>query len=118
MRFALTPFDTLRHCSHLARETGTVGPDDLAALGLTRGALRDVALMPAEQVARMRSMGALHGVDMRHDLDPRDQAELSLRCARCADNGRCRRDLAAGVSDTARLDYCPNASLYAAVAGG
>lgn len=89
---------------------------EIAALGISRGDLIDVAMMPAEQVQRMRTMGALHGVDVSRDLSPRAQAEVALTCAHCRDAARCHRDLSAHVTDRDALAYCPNAAKYESLA--
>lgn len=109
--------ETVTREMRLRDEISRIGPAELAALGLTRADLSDIAHMPAEQVERMRTMAAVHGADDALRGSPVLQAEVSRTCAQCRANDTCRTALMEGVS-AEDCGFCPNHDTFTDLARG
>lgn len=104
--------DLLRTRRERLRDLAHVLPAEIAALGLSRGEFRALALMPPEQVARMEAMASINGCKLaRLDRERDLRLAVALTCAACASQSRCRGALQPGAprGDT---DFCPNAGTY------
>lgn len=94
------------------REIAHVTPEEIAGLGLSRAEFTEIALLPAEQIARMEEMARIHGCDpARLDADQGTQVAVARTCARCDEQRRCR-DAIAGGAFAEETGFCPNAPTY------
>ena len=108
------------HVREQARiEQDAINPDLNAVneLHLTRGEMRKIANMPAEQVERMEAMAGLFDVNVDSLRASGEQVEVARRCAYCGENGACKSALAKGAS-AEDMAFCPNASTYRAHRNG
>ena len=108
------------HVREQARiEQDAINPDLNAVneLHLTRGEMRKIANMPAEQVERMEAMAGLFDVNVNSLRVSGEQVEVARRCAYCGENGACKSALANGAS-AEDMTFCPNASTYRAHRNG
>jgi hypothetical protein len=102
----------------LEAEIASVPADVFEAWDLSREEFRDIARMPAEQIARMERMAGLHGVVLAEfgRREPERQAAIALTCARCAENRTCRAALSNPTVTAEVVGFCPNSGTYRTLA--
>jgi len=104
--------DAWRNRRELRRDLAQVSPKEMDDYGLSPSEFRALALMPAEQVARMEEMARINGLDpARLDEDRALGIAVGLTCAQCGEQRRCRRAIDGGAF-APETSFCPNAGTY------
>ncbi|MFN6978240.1 MAG: DUF1127 domain-containing protein [Gemmobacter sp.] len=86
---------------------------DIADIGLSRGAMTDLATIPATIPARMTRMAALFGVSGAGvAADRPTYLEALGRCAHCSAARTCAQAFTEGSATASAVGFCPNAPLY------
>lgn len=106
----------LRERQDRLRELARVTSQEIADFGLSRAEFTALALMPAEQIARMEEMARINGCDPDRLASDRDlHVAVALTCTECRHQRRCRGTLEAGAFRE-ETDFCPNAETYRSLA--
>ncbi|WP_150285917.1 DUF6455 family protein [Rhabdaerophilum calidifontis] len=105
-----------------ARELDALDAEELrhiaADLRVSIDDLRDTTCRSGAVIGLMRRMMALHGLDPgRIEREsPELMRDMTLTCARCAQERRCAHGLAEGIEPSEAGAFCPNAGTMAALA--